>query len=121
MYRLVRKDPRLWLTPKVWDAPRMWCREGWAFVWKLQPEESRGLLGRRKKQMGKGWVVAVTVFVSMLALIYIGTKDIVEVLITFAVIIYVWLLIRWMRQKAGDYFRWDGFKGEPREKEQRRE
>ena len=121
MYRLVRKDPRLWLTPKVRDAPRMWCGEVWSFVWKLQPEESRGLPSRRKEQMGKGWVVAVTIFVSMLALIYIGTKDIVEVLITFAVIIYVWLLIRWMRQKAGDYFRWDGFEGEPREKDQRRE
>ena len=50
IYRQVRKDPDLWLTPKVWDAPRMWCREVWSFVWKLQPEENRGLLSRRKKR-----------------------------------------------------------------------
>ena len=50
LYRSVRKDPRLRLTPKVWDTPRMWCREVWSFVEKLQPEENVGLLRRRKKR-----------------------------------------------------------------------
>jgi hypothetical protein len=50
MYRLVRKDPMLWLTPKVWDTPRLWCREIWSFFEKLQPEQNRGLLSRRKKE-----------------------------------------------------------------------
>ena len=42
-HRLVRKDPMLWLTPKVWDIPRLWCREVWSFFEKPQPEQNRGL------------------------------------------------------------------------------
>ena len=49
MYRQVRKDPDLWLTPKVWDSPRLWCRDVWSFFEKLQPEENKGLLSKRKK------------------------------------------------------------------------
>ena len=49
-FRLARKDPRLWLTPKVWDMPRLWCREVWSFFEKLQPKENQGLLSRREER-----------------------------------------------------------------------
>ena len=49
MYRLVRKDPDLWLTPKIWDVPRLWCREVWSLFEKLQLKDNFGPLSRRKK------------------------------------------------------------------------
>lgn len=49
MYRLVRRDPDLWLTPKIWDAPRLWCREVWSLFEKLQLKDNFGPLSRHKK------------------------------------------------------------------------